>query len=266
MRKWLVVCVPLPFFSMMWAACSSSPTGSDGGADVTVTDSATMDKKVIPDVGMMEAAATCPTPASSIDTSMIQWVPPVTPNPTACTATQASTYFDDCWGTSSSSTLCNAFTGSSANTACAACLSTASTASAYGVIVVYTGIGYDNQAGCVAVEMGDLSSTGCGAKIQAVTQCENLACLTNCPVTDQASLTLFQQCAAAADMGVCSQYATAANAGACNLADSGADGAAQAGAICESATDFQGLYNAISPVFCGDYTPADAGDAGADSD
>lgn len=258
MRKWLVVCVPLPFFSMMWAACSSNPAGPDGGGPEGGMDVVTKDKSV-PDIGMQEVAPMCPTPASSIDTSMIKWVPPNAPNPTACTADQATTFFTDCWSSSGSSALCNGFTGASANTACVACMQTASTAAAYGAIVVYTGIGYDNQAGCVAIEMGDLSATGCGAKLQAQTQCENLACLTNCPVTDQASLMLFQQCSQAADMGVCSQYVAAE----CNLADSGADGAAQAEAVCETATDFQSLFNAIAPVFCGDYTPTDAG---ADSD
>jgi hypothetical protein len=260
MRKWLVVFSPLPFFSMMWVACSSNPVTMDGGVDAPPgMDVVTKDKSV-PDIGTQEVAPMCPTPASSIDTSMIQWVPPNAPNPTACTADQAMTFFTDCWSSSGSSTLCNAFTGATANTACVACMQTASTASKYGAIVVYTGIGYDNQAGCVSIEMGDLSSTSCGAKIQALTQCENLACLTNCPVTDQASLMLFQQCSQAADMGVCSAYAMAANAGACNLADSGADGAAAAFTTCESATDFASLFNAISPVFCGDYIP----DGGAD--
>jgi hypothetical protein len=127
-------------------------------------------------------------------------------------------------------------------------------ATSYGALVTYGGIDYANIAGCVSLETGDVSSMSCGAKLQAVTSCEQLACAAICPVTDQASFTLYTQCATAADNGICHAYVEAE----CDLADSGIDGAANAAAVCESAADFQGYYDAMSTVFCGDY----AGDAG----
>ena len=259
MRKQLLIATPVPFLMMAWGACSSTPTTPDGGGpDTSVQDVAQQDKKTIPDVGQPETGPTCPTPLTSIDTSQIQWVPPITPS-NACTAAQAGQYWADCYSSTATSAACNGF-NNSANAACLACLATNSSAAMYGATIDYTGVTYANIAGCIAIEMDNTTSTGCGAKYQAAFQCELLACLSVCPVTDQASFMQFQTCTQSAATGVCASYVEAE----CNLVDGGLDGAAAANTNC-SANDFQGYYDAMSTVFCGDYTPEAGAEAGADA-
>jgi len=125
----------------------------------------------------------------------------------------------------------------------------------FGALIDYTGVTYANVAGCIAIETGNTSSTGCGAAYQAAFQCEYLACITQCPVTDQTSFMQFQECTSSAAMSTCQSYVNAE----CNFAaDGGQEAAAAVNANC-SAADFQGYYDAMSTVFCGDYTPDGGG-------
>lgn len=175
-----------------------------------------------------------------------------------CSADQAQQYYADCLSSTATSTLCNGFTGASGNASCLTCLdSNSQSASMFGALVTYGGVDYANVAGCIALQLDDTSSTGCGAKLQAQTSCEELACSTQCPVTDDTSFMNYQTCAAAADMGACQTIIAAE----CHLVDGGIDGGPQAAAACEPGNiAFQGYYDAMSVIFCGDY----AGDAGTD--
>ena len=101
-----------------------------------------------------------------------------------------------------------------ANPACAQCMETSSTDPTYGPVVVdaVDGLATPNVAGCVALTTKDTSSTGCGAKVQAASQCELAACVPNCqvPPTDQTSFVAFSGCLDQAAQGPCAKYELAA--------------------------------------------------------
>jgi len=76
-------------------------------------------------------------------------------------------------------------------------------------------------------------------------QCFGAACDLQCPVTDDASFQLYQQCTTAAEKGGCAKYATAADA-VCS------PDATPAIAQCTVANgDFKSLILKVGPVFCG---------------
>ncbi len=250
MRKWLAFTIQVPFIAMVWAGCSGDDTSTDAG-DAQVQD-VKAEKKPVPETGPDDSGPVCPTPMSTIDTSQVKWVPPATPNATACSDVQIQSYYDSCFGANATTQTCQAFQTASAN--CYKCLLTPQTAPAYGALIAIGGVDYANTAGCVALLTGDTSASGCGAKSQFVTQCEDLACSANCPVTDNASFALYQQCTQAADGSVCKPYVDAE----CDLSDAG-----NVFATCLNHQDFESFYLAVAPVFCGGY-PADAGtDAGS---
>jgi len=253
MRKWLVLAVQLPFVALMWAGCNGDDTSGDAG---DAAQDVKTDKKLAPETGPVDSGIQCPTPLSSIDTSQITWVPPITPNPTACSDAQIAAYFDGCLGPNQSTSACQAFTTSAANATCLGCLITNQSASKYGALIAVGGVDYANTSGCIAILTGDSSNTGCGAKAESVLQCESLACGDQCPVKDNASFQQYTQCTGAADKSVCQTYVSAQ----CDLSDAGS-----VYATCLNHSDFASFYAAIAPVFCGGY-PADAGtDGGTDA-
>ncbi len=258
MRKWLALGVPVPFFAMMWMACNGDSGGtSDAAGDVTTKD-AGADKKILPDVAQPDVGPGC-VPATTIDTTQVTWVPPITPNPNACSDAQVQGYYNACFSSTSSSTTCNAFQSNAANATCLGCLvSTAGSSTSYGGLILYGKVYWANQGGCISILTGDTSATSCGAKQEAVLVCDELACSNNCPVTDSTSLQAYQACTGTANSGVCKPYVDAV----CDLADSGADGAAAAQTDCLDPTSFQAYVTSMAAVFCGDYT----GDAGTPTD
>ena len=257
MRKWLALGVQVPFVAMLTvAACSSDDSSNPDAGDSSVLD-VKADKKVpiesgpTPDTGSGQCV-----PDTTIDTSQIKWVPPVTPNPNACSATQVQQLYDGCLGSSASSTACNAFLNNAANATCSKCMiSKYGTDTSYGALIQIGGVDYANVSGCIAIVTGDNSSTGCGAKAEAVIECENAACTNACPaVTDQATFTEWTNCTTAADNAVCKTYLDAE----CNIADAGASVCQQSG--------FQAYYFAYAPIFCGAYaTDGGTTDGGSDA-
>jgi len=255
MRKWLALTIQIPFIALVWAGCNGGDENTDAGG----TDGAPVDvthEKIPLDVQQGEPAPEC-APSTSIDTSQITWVPPLTPDPNACSATQIQAYFDDCLGTNATSTACQGFTNLSANATCYACLLTPQTKTAYGALIAIGGVDYANISGCIAILTNDTSSTGCGAKEEAVTECDTLACQPNCPdVTDQTSFQQYEQCTQGAEAAVCKPYVDAE----CDLSDAGA-----VYATCINHSSFQDYYNAIAPVFCGGYADDGGTDGGTDA-
>jgi len=248
MRRWLALSFQVPFVAMMWAACSNGPSQpGDSGPDVTTTMDAAPDKKMPPDVGVPDTGPTC-MPSATVNMSDITWTPPRSPNPAGCSDVQIQDYYTQCLpGTGT----CN--TWITENMSCYTCLfSTAYKDSSFGPIISNgSGVVYANIGGCIALELGDTSSTGCGAHEWELSECEDLACSANCPVTsDPSSFTAYQACTSTAETGVCDSYYTSL----CDLSEAGA-----ALAPCNlSASTFEDLYISIATVFCGGY-PADAG-------
>lgn len=262
MRKSLAAFVSVSFVAFVFAACSGDDNKTDGGGDAT-TDVVT-EKKPLPEASNNDVNTGACSPSATIDTSKVTWVPPNAAAPTACSATQVAGLYNGCYLSTSTSSTCQAFTGNAANATCYKCMvSTFGADTSYGALIQIGGVVYANIAGCIALVTGDTSGTGCGAKNQAVTDCETLACQDNCPsVTDQTTFTEYTNCTTAADKGACDTYVTAE----CNLQDAGADGSATAYATCENHSSFQDYYNAMAAVFCGDYAVSDAGtDAASDA-
>ncbi len=260
MRKWLALGVQVPFVAMMWVACNGdNNNGSDAG-DSSVQD-VKVDKKAPADVAQVDTGGGGCSPETTIDTSQIKFVPPITPNPNACSDAQILALYNACFGTSATQAACTAFEGAAANTTCVGCmLTTWGTSTAFGTLVAISGVDYANTSGCIAIETGDQSATSCAAKEQAVLNCEILACSTSCPkITDQTTFTEWTNCTTAADNGICKTYVDAV----CNLADAGAEAGA-AYQTCQNHQSFQDYYNALAPIFCGGYA-ADAGASDAGS-
>jgi hypothetical protein len=175
-------------------------------------------------------------------------------------------YYDACIGPSMSKGACDVFAVS--DPACAACIVSSESATAYGPLVLANGFLQANVAGCVEVE--DPSNLSCAQAQQALSDCELAACSANCPVTDQTSLVAYEQCAGQADAVGCQAYYLAAE---CLLAEVEAGVPANSESACLPST-FEKFYAAIVPLFCGQAS-ADAsgspavdasGDAGISAD
>jgi hypothetical protein len=174
----------------------------------------------------------CPTPADVSTFTAPAFTPPAVKKG-ACTDQQIQDLYAACFA--SNATACNSFEQN--NAACAACVMT--TPNAPGPLVQQSnGIVALNVAGCVAIVTGDSSSTSCAAGVQANFDCEGAACDAQCPVVDQPSFQLYQQCTQAAEAGGCSKYAQAQ----CGL---------DAGASQCAVQDFKDGFFAIVPLLCG---------------
>jgi hypothetical protein len=175
------------------------------------------------------------------------WKPPA-PHQNICTQSQIDGFFTGCIKTGSTNQTCAPYgtNGTAANQACAKCLITAQTASSYGALIDKSGVVEVNIAGCLAIAEGKIDGSGCAGKLQAGSQCDDAACKVNCPVTDDASFKLYQQCTQTADQdaNLCGSYATAAQ-----CADVIVEGGT-AGASCLQGQTFDDLYAAVAPVFC----------------
>jgi hypothetical protein len=258
MRKWLALGVQVPFLAMMWVACNGDNTQNADAGDAASVQDVKAEKKPI-DTGVQDTGSGACSPATSIDSSQIKFVPPNAPNPTACSDAQIQQLYDACFGPNAAQTPCTAFINAASNKTCNTCMfSTWGTSTALGTLIDVAGVDYADTSGCIAIETGDSSSTGCAAKEQAVLACEVLACGTNCPqVSDQTTFNEWTACTSQADQGVCKTYADAV----CDLSDAGT-----VYTVCQNHQSFDEYYFALAPVFCGGY-PADAGvsDAGSDA-
>ncbi len=150
---------------------------------------------------------------------------------------------------------CAAFFDSPANDACVACGYTPTTEAKLGAIVSNGESVQANYPGCIALVTGDLSPTGCGAKIQAKELCLDKACVANCPVpaNDKAAFDAFKKCQDEAAVGVCATYTNAAKCQDGLIAPGGP------AAACAPVVDFGDRLELYLKLFCGS-----SGDAGTD--
>jgi hypothetical protein len=223
------------------SSTSGSSTSSTGGTiDAGKKDATTFDSGFPLDGG----GAFCVAP-STLPGFTPAWSPPA-PHQNACTQQNIDDFRQFCLGAGNAN-ACNSFLATAAGKACAACILTPATATAPGPLVDHSASqGYVslNTAGCVALATGDTSATGCGAKLAASEQCDDVACI-NCQVTgDPATLAALEQCDSDAEAGACASYAAAAKCGDA-IAEAGT-----AGNQCITGNDFDTGYNAIVPMFC----------------
>ena len=182
------------------------------------------------------------------------FVPPVVNNQ-SCTHQQVSDFDQACFSATGSGSACSSFLLAAANATCAKCLY-----SQYGdtprgaVYVVPDELYRTNYAGCVALVDGDFSENGCGAKVQALVECEDTACSADvCPIdtsssaTENASITELSACEKQATRNIClSEY----NAASCTRT-----GYAQ----CNFGSDFEAEVVGIANFMCASGTVDDAG-------
>jgi len=154
----------------------------------------------------------------------------------SCTEAQISDYYTACFTGGN----CAAYQTGGAAKACGDCLSASTLGSAsYGPLLVYGSSTFPvvetNTGGCIEL----LGEAACGQKIQAAQMCEQSACASNCPVTDQASYNAFTTCKVLARSGTCAPFESAA---VCIMdpAHSTACGG----------IDFQNLFLNMARVFC----------------
>jgi hypothetical protein len=182
--------------------------------------------------------------------------------PTACASDSEDlidAFYRACLGTHATSDDCSAF--AKANAACAACIVTPDSATAYGPVVDHGGFVTANVAGCIEVEVEGASDAGSGAlgcakAVDALDGCELAACEANCPVTGATSLAQYQGCTSSADGAGCSTFAAAAS---CTAPDSGVG----VPSTCLT-SDFSTFYYDVVPLFCLPPPALDAGTVAAD--
>jgi hypothetical protein len=159
---------------------------------------------------------------------------------------------------------CKTFFSDPANKACLACAVTPSTAPKYGPLVEGVVTISVNAAGCIADATGDVSASGCGARVLAADQCDDFACEAKCPIPpndDGSAYVALLACRMAAGTSVCKSYSEAAS---CSRALTGVGGVAEECSL--PGTSFAENAKAMVKLFCGSATtdggPADSGSDG----
>jgi len=235
-------------------ACSGDDA-SQGAPDST---DAASDTNVVANDAAGDAGA-CP-PATSVDPSKVKWVPPHAPQPTACSDAQIEAIYNTCYSGSTIATApCQALLASADFAACNACMfSTYGEGSSYGAIIHIGDIDTTNFEGCYGLLLGDISATGCAAKMQNADECEILAC-TSCELTNGTAVgeQEWTTCQNTASTGACATYDLAN----CGFSDGGVPDGGTAYQKCLGGTSFKETYETTARLFCGGYVS----DAGADS-
>lgn len=177
------------------ASTTATAASSDGGVALTVEAGADGGTD-----GGSAAPLVCP-PQPVAGFTPMPWKGPTPAHQKKCSQQQAQMVASCLMTTVGATPSCDSFMTAYANGPCIQCALSSAAADRHGPIID-DGMGYyTNPAGCVATLDGDTSATGCGAKYEALLECEIAAC--NACKTDQD----FGACAAAADEGVCSAYA-----------------------------------------------------------
>ncbi len=249
--------VLLPLFSVLGNGCTVHETAlnfGDGGlfGDLDSSTSSDGSKKSDGSSSGMDGSTTSDSPSGVCAPGDVSGLTPAFHPPTAfhqnvCTPTQVSA-FVDCLSGLPDATTCKTFVAAAANKTCIGCAATPSTAASYGPLVEGTVTIEVNVAGCIANVTNDKTATGCGAKMSANSQCQQLACETNCPVsaTDTgAEFNALLACQDKSETTVCMTYATAAGC---------ADGLIEAGTAAQCAnggSTFGENANAMVTLFCG---------------
>jgi hypothetical protein len=250
----LVSCAALAAVSLALAGGCGSGAGSagllgDGGGGGSDLDSSTS-----PD-------ASPPAPEASFDANACQpgdisdfkpvWKPPTPFHQGACLDPDTGSplwpsFRTACLGASGSKTECAQFTDPTnvKYYKCGQCIATADSADHYGPVIVHTGWAELNIPGCLANAMNDPTGVKCGASVQAARSCAMAACGANCPVTSEATLTLFNMCTRSANDTLCTSYVGAA---ACldQIPDAGDV------AKCTESKPFDARFDDMVELFCG---------------
>lgn len=227
------------------AGCSEAGFSADAGNDANAIDAgldAVADAKPPKDSAPLDSQPMCPTPGDVSKFAPPALVP-ARPATDSCGTTGVQGYWDAC--RSAQATQMGCATWKAANVACAGCIESQRSDSAWGALVMANGITFLNVAGCIAL-LGDVP---CAKAYQDASLCEGTACDAMCPVTDffdpghVSTLASRQKCAQSAAATVCASYEKTA-------ASSCVKDAGTAAAVCLSFTSFVNGYFQYAAMFC----------------
>ncbi len=222
----------IPFDSGLANLKDSAATDKDATA---IADSS-VDSPVVDGNHPSDSSQTCA--PGSIAGFAPAWHPP-RPKQSVCSNTQISDFYSNCMGPTATTTTCQQFMQNTANASCSQCLTFSSpTDATYGPVITSAGIDHLNVPGCAFIAKSEPNASGCGGALQATSQCEDRACASNCPVTDEVSFSSYVACEDQAANGVCTSYATSADAACAGLTE------------CSGGT-FAAAFGAVARVMCG---------------
>ena len=193
------------------SAASSDDAVVDASAGVAIMDSGhtseapgTVQHPPTDGSAILDATADGPTCAPHpVASASLAWKPPKVPTLGVCTDQQIADKWAKCEDSATyNRAQCDAFDRAAGNTACLNCLFSTADESMYGPIYYFSGGMWDyNYPGCMVLQDGDASATGCAAKLQSARHCANNACDDVCPVFAD-----YSACWKQAFTGVCKSY------------------------------------------------------------
>jgi hypothetical protein len=253
--RWLVV------LASTLAACAASgsavTTPADGGSDAAsdahaevqgdaALDDDSANDAAATDADALDAGSTLACPPGSVAAFAPTWKPPKPLHATACSPAEAELNVNCAFDPSSNPSVCDAYLADASSSNCTLCVLTDDFDTTYGPLVMHGAYADLNLGGCIAQASGDTSATGCGAKVQAIGQCQAFAC-SACPDPSSGTKAMndYLACLSAAMSTVCKDYVKAA---ACADALIAPDAAAE---VCASGGNtFLGRARALAQLFC----------------
>jgi len=223
--------------------------GSEAGADVTT---AAPDDGAAPDDAAGDAGAvddggsTLACPPGNVASFTPTWKAPKKLHAGVCSLAEAELTVDCAFDPNAKQSTCDAYFADAGSSACTLCVLTDDFDTTYGPIVMHGAYAALNLGGCIAQTSGDTAPTSCGAKVQAISECQEFAC-TSCPdpSTSAKAMSDYLKCQSAAMSSVCKSYVTA---GSCADALIAQDGSAE---ICASGGNtFLDRARALARLFC----------------
>ncbi len=252
------VALGLAWVVLVGSGCSSSDSssGTASVADASADGSGASDSQSSEDSAFSDVVP--PSMCQPADVSTFQpptYAPASGERQGLCTQTQIDAIYQSCLGSSATQAGCDMIIGmgaSASDLACSACVFSQDSDTTHGPIIDRGSTVAINLPGCV--ELLDPNGLACAKSLQAADRCEVDACSANCPVSDAASLSLYDGCIDTAAAGGCKTF---------EMETGCADGELDGGpaAACFAGTTFLAQYDAIVALFCG--APPAVGDAGA---
>jgi hypothetical protein len=222
-------------------------TGDD--ADVQQIDSGDDGVRDDPlDASKKDAAPALVCPPEDVSNFSPTWKPPKALHAGLCSKSQAELVVDCAFDPNTNPAACDALMNDAGSSACTLCVLTDDFDSTYGPLVLKAG-GYAvlNLGGCIASLSGNTTATSCGAKVQAINDCQEYAC-TSCtdPSTSPKAMADYLQCQKAAESAQCGSYVSAAS-----CADALIQPDAAAGECASGSNTFLDRAHALARLFCG---------------
>jgi hypothetical protein len=238
---------------------ASAPDDATSAVDASQVE----DAAVPPDAGRgADAAPEAAAPAVCTPHAVSEpfgpaWIAPWPFHSGACKAGEADLVITACYSPTANSATCQNTSG--AHGACSLCVKSNVVGVPRAAIVAYSALGRDvgNAGGCVARLTGDVSATGCGAKVDAAWMCTHLAACDGClPATTPAARAALEACASAAAKTVCATHTAAAEtclaaAADGGVVDAGGDGGATLASCSQGPSELEfDYFERLGQLFC----------------